>query len=169
MSKQTLFCRHCKKERLISDYYESSPTMCKDCIKTKYGGYKKEYYIKNREKILEYRREWYKKNPDKIKKYAKKHYKIRTEYYRNWYKVNGRKRAKDYVEYTSLWRRKNIMAVRASLLARHAVKWGFLKKPKCCEACKEGRKTIGHHKDYMKPLEVKWLCYSCHAKLNFKK
>lgn len=169
MSKQVLFCRHCKKEKQISEFYKGSPRQCKNCIKAKYKGYKKEYYEKNKKRILKVQKEWHKKNPDKVKIYREKHAEKRAEYYRNWYKTNGRKRTKDVKEYYSLWRKRNLIAYRAQCLVTQAVKWGFLKKPKHCESCTRERKVISHHKDYSKPMEVTWLCYSCHAKLNFKK
>ena len=165
MNKQVLFCRHCKKEKLISEFYKGNLRQCKSCILIK----QKKYYKKNDGRIKRYIEEWKKRNPDKVKKYKENHAEKQAEYYRNWYKTNGRKRAKDYKEYASLWREKNSKAYRAQLLAKQAVKWGFLKKSKRCEACKKERKIISHHKDYSKPLEVTWLCYSCHAKLNFKK
>ena len=61
----------------------------------------------------------------------------------------------------------NKMADRqASMLLRQAVKRGEVTKPKKCERC--GKFTIqqslsGHHNDYSKPLDVKWLCKSCHC------
>ena len=164
MSKQVLFCKYCKKEKLISEYYEYRLNRCKDCI----GIRDKKYYKENKEKIKKYVTEWQKRNPHKEKEYRKKHAEKQAEYYRNWYKTNDRKRPKDYKEYISLWRKRNPKAYRAQCLVTQAVKWGFLKRPKCCESCKRERKIIAHHKDCSKPMEVTWLCYSCHAKLNFK-
>lgn len=50
--------------------------------------------------------------------------------------------------------------------ARNAVSWaiytGKIKKPNNCEICKKESKVEGHHEDYSKPLNVKWLCFSCH-------
>ena len=50
--------------------------------------------------------------------------------------------------------------------ARYAVKIGKLIKPDRCEVCEKkaaGHALQGHHEDYSKPLEVTWLCISCHA------
>lgn len=104
-----------------------------------------------------------------MRQYEENRAKRQAEYYRNWYKKNGRKRSKDYIEYTRLWRRKNPEAVKAQQLATLAVSIGFLKKPQKCESCKKKRKLLKHHEDYLRPLEVTWLCYSCHAKLNYNK
>ena len=51
---------------------------------------------------------------------------------------------------------------------RYVVKIGVIKKPKKCEVCKKVKPTQGHHKDYNKPLEVIWLCTSCHANTHAK-
>ena len=34
----------------------------------------------------------------------------------------------------------------------------------CGKWCEDARKLHGHHSDYSKPLEVEWLCASCHGK-----
>jgi len=51
-----------------------------------------------------------------------------------------------------------------------AVRRGRLVRPETCETCRQkpprnrlGRSSIqGHHDDYSKPLEVRWLCQPCH-------
>jgi len=53
--------------------------------------------------------------------------------------------------------------LRARYMLRNAVKTGkVIKSP--CEKC--GAKAEGHHDDYSKPLEVKWLCRKHHAELH---
>jgi hypothetical protein len=47
---------------------------------------------------------------------------------------------------------------------RDAVKRGKIKRQPC-ETCGES-KSHGHHEDYSKPLEVKWLCHKHHAALH---
>lgn len=48
-----------------------------------------------------------------------------------------------------------------------AISNGILKQ-KPCEHCNEKLNTEGHHVDYSKPLEVIWLCSSCHSKEHAK-
>ncbi len=45
------------------------------------------------------------------------------------------------------------------------IKGGKLIRASVCEKCLRESYTIPHHSDYDKPLEVIWLCPSCHAKL----
>ena len=47
--------------------------------------------------------------------------------------------------------------------ARYAITKGIIIKPKKCEVCELVKPLQGHHEDYSKPLEVIFLCYSCHA------
>lgn len=53
---------------------------------------------------------------------------------------------------------------------RKAIEKGFLKKPETCECCQKKAKTEnsinGHHDDYVYPLNVRWLCKSCHISLH---
>lgn len=58
---------------------------------------------------------------------------------------------------------------RAGNLLRLAVFKGKIQKPKNCEKCNyEAKRIEGHHMDYSKPLEVLWLCVSCHRKLHLR-
>ena len=72
-------------------------------------------------------------------------------------------------------------------ILEYAVKKGDLIRPTCCQVCGYAGKTItgkrnpwtdeplpdefvnwivGHHPDYTKPLEVVWVCQSCHTKIH---
>lgn len=60
---------------------------------------------------------------------------------------------------------------RAKRAVRSAIVKGILIRPDSCEVCHKvpppirGGKTgiHGHHDDYSKPLDVRWLCVACHA------
>ena|SRR3974390_334391 len=58
---------------------------------------------------------------------------------------------------------KNPAAYRARYTLRNAVRDGRIKK-KPCEVCRNIR-SEGHHEDYSKPLEVRWLCSLHHHRL----
>lgn len=45
-----------------------------------------------------------------------------------------------------------------------AIKDGRLVRSSTCEKCGNTKHLQAHHNDYSKPLEVEWLCRSCHTK-----
>lgn len=47
-----------------------------------------------------------------------------------------------------------------------AIEKGEIKKPDTCEICGNKKKLDGHHDDYSKPYEVKWLCRKCHKRVH---
>lgn len=44
-----------------------------------------------------------------------------------------------------------------------ALKRGDLTRPDACEGCGRSCKPQAHHDDYTKPLDVRWLCPTCHG------
>jgi len=49
---------------------------------------------------------------------------------------------------------------------KKAIKRGIMIRPQTCEKCGKKTKIVGHHPDYKKPLDVIWLCNSCHRNLH---
>lgn len=59
---------------------------------------------------------------------------------------------------------KSLMSV-VHLQATYAVRAGILVDPGVCEKCGRSYSRLHkHHPDYHKPLDVVWLCPSCHTK-----
>ena len=49
------------------------------------------------------------------------------------------------------------------------VKRGKVIKPDVCSRCESTDRIHGHHEDYDKPLEVVWVCHSCHMDIHGKR
>jgi hypothetical protein len=72
--------------------------------------------------------------------------------------------ARDHYRYTKRFRAKSPEKYRAQKIAQHAIRSGALVRPDACSQCGVGCKPHGHHDDYTKPLELRWLCRACHLK-----
>ena len=110
----------------------------------------------------------------------------RAAYMRAWYRLPGRAEAQRQSQKESRQRRHgDVLAYdrerprryypeqqKARNTVNKAILRGQLERPKFCESCGsegepflDGRAPIqAHHDDYDKPLEVMWLCRSCHGK-----
>lgn len=83
----------------------------------------------------------------------------KTSYYNRSYKPDPVKvSAKG-----SLFRSENKDKTKAHRLVVKALREGNLTRPETCESCGKHGRIQGHHADYSKPLEVDWLCSSCHT------
>lgn len=127
-------CSVCKKNREYKDFYKGAYNKCKYCIKA----YQKNYQS-NRRKDDEYRKQ-------------------QKEYYLMWYENNGRTRG----DSSEIWHLNNKDKNNIHHKVWYALHTNKIIKPKKCQYCKREVSLSGHHPDYSKPLEVIWLCGSCH-------
>ena len=81
--------------------------------------YKRVYYQKNKEKILEYKRKYYQKNKEKFRELTKKNKEKFSEYYKEYYQNNKEKQTK----HTRNWRKNN-----PALVLQHKAKRRAMKK-----------------------------------------
>lgn len=87
--------------------------------------------------------------------------KCNTERARRYYHTpNGRVAVKKALQKQY---KKSPEKTKARYLLNAAVKKGLVLKPEKCEGCDLTKKLQGHHDNYDKPLEVRWLCTGCHA------
>ncbi|RPI52563.1 MAG: hypothetical protein EHM49_00460 [Deltaproteobacteria bacterium] len=63
------------------------------------------------------------------------------------------------------WTKKNPLKKLASQMVDNAIRDGRLQRQPC-ERCGSTVRVHGHHDDYYKPLEVRWLCPKCHRELH---
>lgn len=79
----------------------------------------------------------------------------------------ARSHAADPEKYRAAWRKrppKKGPKVHARQLVHLALRKGLITRPQLCEDCQQRKRITAHHEDYSKPLEVKWLCFLCHAR-----
>lgn len=89
----------------------------------------------------------------------------KAEYYAAWYAKNGRNRYGGYSVHIMEWKRQNPEKVAAHKIVAAALKGGRIQTPgKCSECGKISNYLDAHHDDYKKPLNIRWLCVSCHRK-----
>lgn len=135
---------------------------------------RREYYLANKEEINKHRREYrLKKGITKkirtgekvdIKKYMKEYiieYKKKLKENGTWWMKRGNR-----TEQNKRYREKYNFKVIAHRKLNIAVKNGVVLKPNNCTDCGGSEYIQGHHDNYDKPLNVRWLCHKCHNKIH---
>ena len=70
--------------------------------------------------------------------------------------------ARQTKEYAAMYKIKYPLKYKAHTMTGNAIRDGRLfKEP--CSTCGSKEKIHAHHDDYAKPLNIRWLCSSCHA------
>lgn len=142
-------CQYCKTDKPMVEFYDSSirkcgkAGSCKECIRGRVKA--------NRAKKVDYYREFDRKranNPERVQ--ARKDYQA-TE--------KGKERLQAG---SKAWRDRNPAIYSAHIAVNNAIRDGKLYKPGSCDECDIECSPHGHHCDYNKPLDVMWLCDTCH-------
>ena len=148
-------CRNCKIEKDLFDFYKNPAMLdghlnkCISCVKER---------VKKHREI----------NLDKVREYDKKRAMLphRVQARKEYIKTEQGKKAK----YKSVekYRKKFPMKYAAHVIIRNYVKNKRIIPALNCEECNSTQKIHGHHDDYTKPLEVRWLCEKCHKNWHTK-
>lgn len=135
---------------------------CKTCA----SAYGKKWYRDNKTRKDAQNAQWAKNNGEYLTHYHRqwhqKHVEIRTERSRGWWKNHPEQRRLREANY----RHSNPQKVSAHQAVWYALKKGKIIKPTNCEQCGRAVKIHGHHHDYVKKLEVVWLCGKCHRSIH---
>lgn len=135
-------CNTCSIEKDESFYYANTKR-CKECTKEKVKA--------NRLANLDYYQSYDRNRPNKDER-AKQS----AEYNKTEKGKEVRKKAtKNY--------RKDKVRSQAHFDLNNAVKYGKILKPSSCQNCGIDCNPHGHHDDYSKALDVRWLCNKCHT------
>lgn len=59
--------------------------------------------------------------------------------------------------------RRDPVKLAARYRLRYEVRCGRIVKPSACSSCGTDGAVHGHHEDYGRPLDVEWLCRTCHG------
>lgn len=135
--------------------------------------YRQEYYLKHKDRIINQVKKYYKEHFEKRaiqkKKWADRNREKLVEYRKNYYaKYYRTKKGREIlINASKKYRKNNRYKVLAHYAIRAAIRNGEITKPVYCSSCKSTiLKIQGHHEDYSNPLDVIWLCHSCHVKLH---
>lgn len=141
-------CPKCCESKFFTEFYKGDKT-CKEC--------RKERVRENRREKAEYYQE-----------YDRQRYrKEKAEQSETFFKKYRKKQTpEERADIQRRWRDSNREKVNAQARVQTAVKNGTLDRPTCCDVCLIDCKPEAHHSDYRKPLEVHWLCTSCHGRVH---
>lgn len=140
-------CRHCGCDCTVGNTYASDQRACKECTKKRVR--------ENRQAKIQYYRAYdrkrYRDDPARqahCQEAGRKHYD-----------------ATQKAEYARQQRAKHPEKYKARNAVSNALRSGKIQKTPCT-FCGSTENLHGHHEDYDHPLDVVWLCASCHGKLH---
>ena len=117
---------------------------------------------KNRDAKRAADRAHYKANKDDLIAYQRKYRRENRPKLRAYFKQYRADKPHLFVQYRQRWTLANKHKRRAHSILAVAVKNGRISRPANCQECGHGGRIGGHHDDYAKPLDVRWLCGVCH-------
>jgi hypothetical protein len=84
-----------------------------------------------------------------------------------WSRDYYRRNRQAVLAYKKRWNDSNPEKRRAEVAVGNAIRDGRLTRQPC-EDCGSDERVEAHHDDYSKPLDVTWLCSTCHGKTRRK-
>jgi hypothetical protein len=142
-------CRECNTEKPLTEFYKHERmadghlNKCIPCVKSRVH--------KHREAHLEKIRE------DDKKRANKPH---RVQARKDYQQTEAGKLSKKRT--IAAYYKRYPMIYAAHVITRNAIREGKLFPQASCSVCNSTEKIEGHHDDYTKPLDVRWLCERCH-------
>lgn len=155
----TFCCTRCGETKPITEFHRNKASAtghvsrCKSCI----AHLNHLHHIKNADRIRARRMATYAANRE-----------VFAQRWAKWYTANQSRRSKSETARAAQWVKDHPEAatiIRRSISAvQQALRTGRLIRPAACEQCGRICKPQGAHHDYSLPLDVRWLCRSCHSR-----
>ena len=142
-------CKKCGQEKPLNFFYKHKAMLdgylniCIECVK---------------ERVRRHRAE----NIERFRDYDKQRAMLphRVESRKLYLQTENGKQAKKKA--SENYKQKHPMKYAAHIVFRNAVRDKKIKTKNTCEVCGSNNLIEGHHDDYTKPLDVRWLCVKCH-------
>lgn len=158
-------CKKCKSEIRKQKRKENPEKYREACRKSAEKNYEtirasqRKHRLENRDRILKRRKEL--REPRKVEINARESERRKNQRKNDpIFLERERERTRKYYKNN---KQNQVPKRKAHQLVMYAVKLGLLKRLSECETCGSKIRVEGHHEDYNKPLEVKWLCKVCHV------
>jgi hypothetical protein len=168
-------CKKCQEVIGESNFCASKPSWCRPC----YIEYHREYRRKNAEKLRTQQYERWINNKEKklaqAKAWRERNHEERLEVERScrekkdrsaYHKEYAAKNRGRIRENQKRYRDKNKLKTLAQAKLHYHKSVGNIEVPDCCEMCEKFKPVEAHHYEYSKPLDVTWLCVTCHNKVH---
>ncbi len=95
---------------------------------------------------------------------VRKNYSENLDYYREYDRKRFQESPERQQQLRDLYRKRTPRETKANYTLTNAVRDGRVQKPDGCWHCGSATNVEGHHVHYDWPLDVVWLCRSCHVK-----
>jgi ribosomal protein S27AE len=148
-------CPRCSFVKPVSEWgqnrarYDGLGSLCRECFNT----WQRHSARKNRDKERIRQAAWRDANPEKPREITRRYRQLHP----------------DRVAMRSPHERSvHPERVKARKALYYAVKVGTVIRSATCQQCNSSASTQGHHTDYSRPLDVRWLCPRCHKRIHME-
>lgn len=138
MPEPTQRCSKCKAIKPLAEFHRNKEGRLgrRSMCKLCDRAYARRWNDQNRDRVRGVRHSWQSRNRDKM------------------------------AEYETVYSRRNPLKRKVKSAVQGALRAGRLIRPSTREQCQKECVPHAHHQNYAKPLDVQWLCVSCHERLH---
>jgi hypothetical protein len=170
----TKTCAKCGETKPVTQFYrdvrarDGRQGRCKACSYAIHRA----WVQTNKEHSREYQRVYLRATKDHRRAVARAYYQAKpgsfARHHAAYYQANRERQIAYAAQHERAWTQANPGKARlrahANQAIYRAIKRGKMTRPTTCEECGHERRIEAAHKDYSRPLDVRWLCRPCHVR-----